>query len=45
LKINSISNELEKLAEINNDIDLLEKLKQISPMILKFVVTNQSLYI
>lgn len=45
LKINNISSELEKIAEINNDIELLSRLREISLKTLKFVVTNQSLYI
>jgi superfamily II RNA helicase len=45
LKINNISNEMEKMAELNNNMELLSKLKDISQKTLKFVVTNQSLYI
>ena len=45
LKINNISNEIEKLCEITLDIELLSKIKQISEKTLKYVITNQSLYI
>jgi len=45
LKINNISNELEKVAEKCGNILLLSKLKEISVMTLKFVATSQSLYI
>lgn len=45
LKINNISNELEKVADGCGNILLLSKLKEISVMTLKFVATNQSLYI
>ena len=45
LKINNLSSELQKIAELLNNIDLLSKLKQIESITLKFVVTNQSLYI
>jgi hypothetical protein len=45
LKINNISHEVEKIAELINNVELLYKLKQISVKTLKFVATNQSLYI
>lgn len=45
LKINNIANELENLAELMNNMNLLEKLKKIPEYTLKFVVSNQSLYI
>jgi len=45
LKINNTANELEKIAEINNKIDLLQKLREIPEKTLKFVATNQSLYV
>jgi superfamily II RNA helicase len=45
LKINNISNEMEKIAEITGNIALLSKLREISNLTLKFVVTNQSLYV
>ena len=45
LKINTIAKELEKICELNNDIILLEKLKQIPELTLKYVVTSQSLYL
>jgi len=45
LKINNISSELEKVAEQMGNIDLLSKLKEIPTKTLKFVATNQSLYI
>lgn len=45
LKINNIANELEKIAELNNKIDLLQKLREIPCKTLKFVATNQSLYV
>lgn len=45
LKINNISSELEKMAEYTGNIDLLYKLKQIPEKTLKYVATNQSLYI
>ena len=45
LKINNISKELEKVCEITNNMELLEKLKKIPDMTLKSVVTNQSLYL
>ena len=45
LKINNISKELEKVCEIANNMELLEKLKKIPDVTLKSVVTNQSLYL
>ena len=45
LKINNISSELEKVAEQIGNMDLLSKLKEIPTKTLKFVATNQSLYI
>lgn len=45
LKINNISSELEKVSEYLGDISLLHKLKQIPHKTLKYIATNQSLYI
>lgn len=45
LKINNISAELEKVAEYTGNIELLHKLKEIPKKTLKYVATNQSLYI
>ena len=45
LKINNISAEMEKVAEITGDMELLSKLREIPGMTLKYVVTNQSLYV
>jgi superfamily II RNA helicase len=45
LKINNISCEMEKIAELTGNIYLLSKLKEIPTITLKYVVTNQSLYV
>jgi antiviral helicase SKI2 len=45
LKISNMASELEKVAEMVGDITLLKKLRDIPRLVLKFVVTNQSLYI
>ena len=45
LKINNITNEMEKIAELTGNIAFLNKLRDIPNMTLKYVVTNQSLYI
>ena len=45
LKINNISSELEKIAEVTGDMEFLSKLREIPAMTLKYVVTNQSLYV
>jgi len=45
LKINNISSEMEKVAEITGNIQFLSKLREIPIMTLKYVATNQSLYV
>ena len=45
LKINNISCEMEKIAEMSGNISFLNKLREIPNMTLKYVVTNQSLYV
>ena len=45
LKIHTVGLELEKVAEETNHIDLLVKLREIPNVLLKYVVTTQSLYI
>jgi superfamily II RNA helicase len=45
LKINNISSEMEKVAELTGNIQFLSKLREIPIMTLKYVVTNQSLYV
>lgn len=45
LKINNIACEMEKVAELTGDIEFLSKLKEIPHMTMKYVVTNQSLYV
>ena len=45
LKITNICSEFEKIAEITNNMMLLSKLKEVPIMLLKYVVTNQSLYV
>jgi hypothetical protein len=45
LKINNISQELEKAAVVQENLGLLEKLKKISQLTLKSCITNQSLYL
>jgi superfamily II RNA helicase len=45
LKINNISAEFEKIAEMTGNVAFLSKLKEIPNMTLKYVVTNQSLYV
>ncbi len=45
LKINNISCEMEKVAEMTSNIAFLSKLREIPQMTLKYVVTNQSLYV
>jgi len=45
LKINSIAKELETICTLLENVSLLQKVKQIPELTLKYVVTNQSLYI
>jgi superfamily II RNA helicase len=45
LKINNIASEIEKCCETIGNMELLEKVSQIPALTLKYVVTNQSLYI
>jgi superfamily II RNA helicase len=45
LKINNITAELEKVAELLGDMSFLSILKQVPQLTLKYVATNQSLYI
>lgn len=45
LKINNICSEIEKIAENMGEIAFLNRLREIPALTLKFVVTNQSLYI
>ena len=45
LKINNISAEFETVAELLGDYQFLSSLKQIPEMTLKYIATNQSLYV
>jgi len=45
LKINNIANEFEKICELNENIGLLQKIKRIPELTLKYVASNQSLYV
>ena len=45
LKINNITAEMEKITEILGDMELLSILKEIPLLTLKYVATNQSLYV
>ena len=45
LKINNITQELEKAATIQENMNLLKKLKEIPTLTLKSCITNQSLYL
>jgi superfamily II RNA helicase len=45
LKINNIGAEMEKIAEMVGNIEFLSKLREIPNLTLKYVVTNQSLYV
>lgn len=45
LKINNISSEMEKIAEENGNIEFLNTLREIPILTMKYVATNQSLYV
>jgi len=45
LKINNMVNELKNVAEYIGNVELLHKLTQIPDLTLKFIATNQSLYV
>ena len=45
MKINNVAAELEKVCEPHNKISLLSRLREIPGKTLKFVATNQSLYV
>lgn len=45
LKINTVAAEMEKIAETLGYVEFLQKLKEIPKNTLKFVATNQSLYV
>jgi superfamily II RNA helicase len=45
LKINNIASEMEKIAEANGKVEFLSKLRAIPILTLKYVATNQSLYV
>ncbi len=45
LKINTIASEVDKICDILNNLELKQKLTNIGKLTLKYVATNQSLYI
>ena len=45
LKIATITKEFMTIAEVTGEVELLFKLKQIEPLILKYITTAQSLYV
>lgn len=45
LKINNIASEFQKIAEMRGDVQFLSRLNELPSLTLKFVVTNQSLYV
>ena len=45
MKINNIANEIKNLCEDNNNTELMRKMEDISSLTLKYIVTNQSLYV
>jgi hypothetical protein len=45
LKINAVAQELERVCELVQNIALLAQLRQIPTLTLKYIATNQSLYL
>ena len=45
LKINNITSEMEKIAELLGDMEFLSTLRKVPQITLKYVATNQSLYV
>ena len=45
LQLNNLCSELENVAEYLGDMDFLLKLKEVPEKTMKFIITNQSLYI
>ena len=45
MKISNVASEMEKIAELQGRVDFLSVLREIPGLIMKYVVTNQSLYI
>ena len=45
LKINNIASEFENLCEVTNNMKLLSKIKKIPELTMKYIATNQSLYV
>tara|TARA_B100000767_G_scaffold162467_1_gene152479 strand:- start:365 stop:2881 length:2517 start_codon:yes stop_codon:yes gene_type:complete len=45
LKVNTVCKEFERAAEVTQNLELLEKLRKIPDLTLKYVATNQSLYV
>ena len=45
LKINNIISEFENICEIISNMALLQKLREIPELTMKYIVSNQSLYI
>ena len=45
LKINNITSEMEKVAELLGDMEFLSILREVPQLTLKYVATNQSLYV
>jgi len=45
LKINNIANEIEKVCNLTNNVELMKKISEISAMTMKYIVSTQSLYL
>jgi len=45
LKVNAIAQEFERVCDIDNNMVLLEKLRAIPKLTLKYIATSQSLYL
>jgi hypothetical protein len=45
LKIMNVVDEITNCCEYTNDLNIVEKLKPVAQMLLKYIVNNQSLYV
>ena len=45
MKVNNIANEIKNLCEQNNNIELMRKMEDLTELTMKYIITNQSLYV
>ena len=45
MKVNNIANEIKNICEQNNNIELMRKMEDLTELTMKYIITNQSLYV